>query len=279
MTEQDWEQLLPTALLAIRTSRNRMTGVTPHYALFGREARLPIDIVYGSPGDLIDAAENPETEELTDRMEKAYKYIREYADQTVERERGNYSGKLEKILLKEGDKVWLFTPRIIDPKGRATMPKKFLAFWSGPWEVTKVISPVLYTIQTCGEWNQGGERTIVTTVTVGVDRLKRYKANDRPGVTGGQPLPVIQEDLLLEDEFLEGQGGGAALGHDNLPDAADRIQEEMEIFPPQHFAAPGARRPPFGPPPGPGGGGQDDLPPGPLPGAGGPAGPAQAGAR
>ena len=180
MTEQDWEQLLPTALLAIRTSRNRMTGVTPHYALFGREARLPIDIIYGSPGDIVEATGDPETVALTDRMEKAYKYIREYADQTVERARGDYSGKLEKILLQEGDKVWLFTPQVIQPRGHPLMPKKFLAFWSGPWDVIKVISPVLYTIRVSGNWN----RNIVTTVTVGVDRLKRYEAEDQPGVTG-----------------------------------------------------------------------------------------------
>jgi len=86
-------------------------------------------------------------------MEKAYKYIREYADQTIERARGDYSGKLEKILLQEGDKVWLFTPRVIQPRGRPLMPKKFLAFWSGPWDVIKVISPVLYTIRVSGNWN------------------------------------------------------------------------------------------------------------------------------
>ena len=28
-TSQDWEELLPTALLALRTARNRHTGVTP----------------------------------------------------------------------------------------------------------------------------------------------------------------------------------------------------------------------------------------------------------
>ena len=46
----EWEEHLPAALLALRTARNRSTGFSPHRLLFGREAALPADLVYGDPG-------------------------------------------------------------------------------------------------------------------------------------------------------------------------------------------------------------------------------------
>ena len=42
----DWEDSLPQALFALRTARNRYTGVTPHFALFGCEAAMLIDHIY-----------------------------------------------------------------------------------------------------------------------------------------------------------------------------------------------------------------------------------------
>ena len=44
--EGDWEDHLPSVLLGIRTSVCRSTGMTPFMAMFGREAVLPLDLVY-----------------------------------------------------------------------------------------------------------------------------------------------------------------------------------------------------------------------------------------
>jgi len=42
----DWEESVPSALLAIRTARHQDTEVTPFCAMYGREARMPIDLMY-----------------------------------------------------------------------------------------------------------------------------------------------------------------------------------------------------------------------------------------
>ena len=47
--EQEWDLHLPMVMLAYRTSVQESTGCTPFYLMFGREARLPSDVMYGHP--------------------------------------------------------------------------------------------------------------------------------------------------------------------------------------------------------------------------------------
>ena len=50
--EQGWDLLLPTMLLAYWTSHHATTGVTPFELMFGRNPRLPEDVLFSIPGQL-----------------------------------------------------------------------------------------------------------------------------------------------------------------------------------------------------------------------------------
>jgi transposase InsO family protein len=47
--ENDWDLQLPTAMFAYRTSVHETTTATSFSLMFGHEARLPVDVMYGSP--------------------------------------------------------------------------------------------------------------------------------------------------------------------------------------------------------------------------------------
>ena len=164
-TNEDWEDLLPSALLAIRTCVNRSTKMTPFMAMYGREANLPIDIVFGDPPNY-QLAEDVRTwaAEIRDRLQKIYKFMRENQEVAVERSRATYvQAKLKKF--RPGDLVWLFTPKIDRKLG-----PKMSNLWSGPWLIQEKISAVLYQITTHGSWN----KKKITTV-VSIDRLQKFK--------------------------------------------------------------------------------------------------------
>ena len=47
--QRDWDEFLPFVMLAYRTSIHDRTGSSPAMIFMGREPRLPIDLLIGSP--------------------------------------------------------------------------------------------------------------------------------------------------------------------------------------------------------------------------------------
>jgi len=45
---RDWDSKLSYAMAAYRASRHDSTGYTPNYLVLGREARMPLDLIYGT---------------------------------------------------------------------------------------------------------------------------------------------------------------------------------------------------------------------------------------
>ena len=50
--QKDWDEHLPSVLLAYRVSPSEVTGDSPFFLLYGREPRLPMDVSLLPPKDL-----------------------------------------------------------------------------------------------------------------------------------------------------------------------------------------------------------------------------------
>ena len=189
---QDWEENLPAALFALRTARNRQTGFTPHQVLFGREAAVPVDIMFERTPDQYDGP-HVYVDEIVHRLRQGHQVVRKNLQLAQERARQFYQASPDKTKLQAGDLVWLFTPKL---KTNSNITGKFQTRWTGPWQIVKKISEVLYQIKTTGQWN-----CEEVEATVGIDRLKRYRGEERTS------SPAIgREEVLLQDEFLENLG-------------------------------------------------------------------------
>jgi len=75
--QKDWDDRLPFAMTAYRASRHESTGYSPNFLVLGREARLPLDIVYGSPDEEPTEDYDRFVERVRERTTTAFAEVRE----------------------------------------------------------------------------------------------------------------------------------------------------------------------------------------------------------
>ena len=102
----DWERYVRPVCFAYNTSVQSSTGYTPHYLMFGREARLPVDLQFGTS--------SPDTlspDQYARRLQSILSYVYQLARDSIgnvqERQETLYNRAVHGEPLKEGDIVWL----------------------------------------------------------------------------------------------------------------------------------------------------------------------------
>jgi hypothetical protein len=94
------------------TKVNSATGVTPLFATFGREARLPDDLVLPTPGEE-ERTLNGHLAETLKRFNRIYAFMRTNNEAVIRRNAKIYSGKKHDYEIDE--KVWYLCPRKESP--------------------------------------------------------------------------------------------------------------------------------------------------------------------
>ena len=241
-----WVRYLPAIILAYNTKVSATTGVSPFMAMFGRPAKLPVDLVLALPRE-----DNTSVHEFVQttvrRFQLIYRYMLKNDETRIERNSTQYTGQTREYTV--GEKVWYLSPRRVLGK-----PAKHTSAWTGPWRVTGRVAEVLIKIAPA---NQGGrEQTVHISrirnyngpelgripATVLADQTQEVSAEDDDDLgvrSSAQPLlgvPVRTEtegrpilDLAearrdpLEEPMQEGGGPSIDLGQDKLP---DEVMEE-----------------------------------------------------
>ena len=170
----DWESQLRRLCLAYNTSVHPTTGKTPFLLMFGRQVRMPVDVMYGT------FTPQPSTvpqyvADLRSNLEAAYQRVRDRMGRKLDRQKEVYDRKAHGEPFEQGDLVWLHTSAV--PRGRS---KKLHCPWSGPFSIVRRLSDAVYRIQHTKARRQ---RRVVH-----FDRLKRCPPDVRiPGTD--QPVP------------------------------------------------------------------------------------------
>lgn len=142
--QRDWDDCLSYVLAAYRSSTHDATGFSPNYLMFGHENRAPIDLVFGRPTE--EVAMRPTyaayVEELGERIETAYKDVRCHLRRAAERRKRTYDLRVREVQFKEGDWVWMYTPRRY--KGKSP---KWGKNYTGPFQVVRQYGKVNYVLR------------------------------------------------------------------------------------------------------------------------------------
>ena len=174
------------------------TGFAPFSLMFGRQARLPVDIALGTSPPL--AVTVPEYMiQLQDSLEFSYRCVRNKMGHQLQHQKTLYDRQKQGCPFNAGDWVWLHNPAV--PRGRS---RKLHRPWTGPHRVRKRLSEVVYCLQHL-------QRPRYQPV-VHFNRLKRYPERVRLPQGSGRavkgsrknasvPLPVGSRVELLDDDM------------------------------------------------------------------------------
>ena len=141
--QRDWDQWIPAVLAAYHASRHEATGFSPNYLVLGREVRLPLDLVYGTPED---ATKHQTYEEVVmerwTRQRDAFEMARQHIGRAAERSKQYYDLKVRPKSFDVGSWIWVYNPRRY--VGRSP---KWQKLYTGPFLVVGKLGIVNLVVQ------------------------------------------------------------------------------------------------------------------------------------
>ena len=114
--EHNWDLHLPTLMMAYRTSRHETTGATPFSLVYGREAKLPEDILFNLPSVEVTNSHGY-AEALKEHIQHAYQRVRDHSAVEQKKQKVNYDRFTQGNSFPNGSLVWLHCPAV--PRGKS----------------------------------------------------------------------------------------------------------------------------------------------------------------
>ena len=129
--EKDWDRWLPSVLFAYRTAIHSSTGKSPFELLYGRIARLPIELkVPIIEGPVSGQSNRSQLSIAKSTIERYQEQARDAIRAAQQRQKFQYDKRATVGELQVGDRVILYTPVV--KLGRSS---KFLQPWGGTYLV------------------------------------------------------------------------------------------------------------------------------------------------
>ena len=133
-----WKDHVRAVYMAYNTSVQPTTGFTPFYLMFGRQACIPVDVMFGS-SPVANMSQSDYATTLKQSLTSAYNHVRQRMNVTFECQKPHYDKKVHGQPYNVGDFVRLYSPAV--PPGQS---KKLYNPWSEPFEVIKRLSGATY---------------------------------------------------------------------------------------------------------------------------------------
>uniref|UniRef100_A0A3Q3K843 Gypsy retrotransposon integrase-like protein 1 n=1 Tax=Monopterus albus TaxID=43700 RepID=A0A3Q3K843_MONAL len=159
-----WKDFVKPLVHAYNCTKNEVTGFSPYELMFGRQPRLPIDLVFGLFPSSSKPTHSQYVSGLKDRLEESYKIATANAKKNAERNKARFDKRVVNSTLEEGDRVLV---RNVKLRGKHKLANK--------WE-----NDVYVVLK------RAGDMPVYTVKPEGKDR----------------PVRTLHRDLLLPCGFL-----------------------------------------------------------------------------
>ena len=141
--QKDWDRHLPLLLMSYRSAVHETTKFTPAMLMFGRELRVPLDLLIGRPQEELADRGYPEyVEKLRESVETVHNFARVHQQEGSLRMKRRYDMRIVASTFGSGDLVWLH-----NPQRKKGISPKLRRIWEGPYVVVERLNDVVYRIQ------------------------------------------------------------------------------------------------------------------------------------
>lgn len=216
---QSWDEHLDYCMMAYRSSIHASTGHTPFELMFGREMRIPLDVMMGGVKDS-ECSYTEFAANLQEDLEGAYRDVRENLKVAQRRQKDAYDKGVKHTVYQPGDLVLRYTPQL-----RPGEASKFHRQWDGPFEIVSQVTEVTYCVRKVAGrsrrskvvhfnnlrlYQRKQEKAVGEVVTGGlgtapaVETVEEGHAQSMPGEEDGTVVGVAMSAVEEESELLEG---------------------------------------------------------------------------
>ena len=145
--QDNWASLLPFVQLAHNTSFSATMHETPFFSMFGRQARLPVDIILGIPHEGSTAGTDVFAQDTRDNIPIAFEFARRILTERATRQAADNDRLAPYPVFKPGQKVLVYRPfqDTDGPNPKLSLP------WRGPYLICSQLSPVVYRVRRTNE--------------------------------------------------------------------------------------------------------------------------------
>ena len=130
--QSKWRTFLPELVFALNTSLSKATKCIPYNVVFGRSARLPIDILFNHDNTQFndDTAPTDYAEERSFILKDIFEVVLKNLQLNSEKMQAQYNKNIRFHDYREGDRVWLSVKYYKTGENRKLSPRR-----RGPWTV------------------------------------------------------------------------------------------------------------------------------------------------
>ena len=109
-----WLSHLPELLMAYNSTCSAVTGYSPHFLLFGRRPRIPVDYLFPTLQDTPHKSKLEESVALHQkRLKEAFAMVRQLTSEEAARQQYHYNQQAGAVTLQPGDVVMVRTDRFV----------------------------------------------------------------------------------------------------------------------------------------------------------------------
>ena len=109
-----WSKHLPELLMAYNSTCSAVTGYSPHFLLFGRRPRIPVDYLFPTLRDTPQKSKLEESVALHQkRLKEAFAMARQLTSEEAARQQHHYDCQARAVTLQPGDIVMVRTDRFV----------------------------------------------------------------------------------------------------------------------------------------------------------------------